>query len=111
MPATLTNQVHITTHALYHFYVPLKLLYHFISVSSDYRSDFSNGGKIVLNADNPTVNVSFTIVDDSIFELSENLSASLTFSNTAHPRVVLSPASVEIIILGDDGKSIILTFL
>ena len=61
---------------------------------------------IVLDADNTVLNVSFTIVDDSIFELIEELSASLSFSSSSVTGVTLDPTSAEITILDNDGKSI-----
>ena len=79
----------------------------FISVISDYITDLSSGGLIVINASNPTVNVSFTLIDDSVFETNETLFANLNFTFASHPPVLLDPVSVEIIILGDDGKSIL----
>ena len=62
---------------------------------------------IVLNASNPTVNVSFSLMDDSVLETNETLFANLNFTFVSHPRVTLDPVSVEVIILGDDGKSIL----
>ncbi len=61
---------------------------------------------IVLDAANTVLNVSFSIVDDSIFELIEELSASLSFSSSSVTGVTLDPTSAEIIILDNDGKSI-----
>ena len=84
----------------YNFFTP------FNSVSSDYLDDVSNNGMIVLNGDTSVLNVSFTIVGDSIFELLEELSASLSFSSSSVAGVTLAPTSAEIIILDNDGKSI-----
>ena len=61
---------------------------------------------IVLDADNTVLEISFSIVDDSIFELIETLSASLSFSSSSVTGVTLDPTSAEIIILDNDGKSI-----
>ena len=58
-----------------------------------------------MDASNPTVNISFSLVDDSVFEPIMTLFANLRFSVDAHPHVILDPASAEIIILDDDGKS------
>ena len=60
-----------------------------------------------MNASNPTMNVSFSLVDDSVFERIEILFADLSFSVDVHPHVILDPASAEVIILDDDGKSMI----
>ena len=79
----------------------------FISVTSDYSTDLSSGGLIVINASNPRVNVSFSLMDDSVFETDETLFANLNFTFASHPRVILNPISVKVIILGDDGKSIL----
>ena len=60
-----------------------------------------------MDASNPTVNISFSLMDDSVFEPIMTLFANLRFSVDAHPHVILDPASAEVIILDDDGKSII----
>ena len=78
----------------------------FYSVSSDYLNDLSDNGVIILNADNSVFNVSFSIMDDVTFELLEELTASLSFSGNLITLVTLDPNSAEIIILDNDGKSI-----
>ena len=60
-----------------------------------------------MNASNPTVNVTFSIMDDSVFEPNESLFVNLGFSFARLPGVTLDPTSAEVIILGDDGKFII----
>ena len=60
-----------------------------------------------MNASNPTVNVTFSIMDDSVFEPNETLFVNLGFSFASLPGVTLDPTSAEVIILGDDGKFII----
>ena len=60
-----------------------------------------------MNASNPTVNVSFSLVDDSVFERNETLFANLSFSVDALSGVILANASAVVVILDDDGKSII----
>ena len=60
-----------------------------------------------MNASNPTVNVSISLVDDSVCEPIETLFANLSFSVDALSGVILAPASSVVIILDDDGKSII----
>ena len=77
----------------------------FISVTSDYITDLSSGGVIVVNASNPRVNVSFSLIDDTVFETNETLFANLNFTFSSHTRVILDPISAEVIVLGDDGKS------
>ena len=77
----------------------------FLSVSSDYVNDLGSGD-IILTADNSSVTISFTLVDDSFYELTERLSASLSFSGAAIDRVTLDPSLAEVIINDDDGKYI-----
>lgn len=83
----------------------------FIAVSSDYLNDLSSGEVIILNASNPSMEISFSLVNDTIFELAEYLTASLQNSGDANQEVLFDPASVEIKIQDDDGNNneIILT--
>ena len=49
------------------------------------------------------INVSVTIPDDGIFELTELFNASLAFPGDPIPRVILAPDSAQVTILDDDG--------
>lgn len=61
-----------------------------------------------MNPNNPSVEISVPIVNDTIFEFSEYFSASLIkISGDANQEVLLDPASAEIKIQDDDGESII----
>ena len=51
-----------------------------------------------------TKDIPVPITDDGIFELTELLSASLTFPGAPIPRVILAPDSAEVTILDDDGQ-------
>ena len=49
-------------------------------------------------------NVQVSLTNDEVFELSETLTASLSFfRNEAPPRVTISPSSAEVRIEDDDG--------
>ena len=47
-----------------------------------------------------------TLINDSIFELTELFMADLRFVDAVPPRVTLDPAQAEIEILDDDGEFI-----
>ena len=49
------------------------------------------------------IDVSVTLLNDSIFELTEKFSATLSFPGDPLPGVTLSPDSAQITIFDDDG--------
>ena len=51
-----------------------------------------------------TVDASVLLVDDTIFELTEQFGASLAFPEAPPPRVTLEPDTAQVTILDDDGQ-------
>ena len=64
-----------------------------------------NEGYITLNVENPGRTFPFTVVNDSIYEIQENLSASLGVGAVENQvPVMFDPSLTEIFIIDDDGK-------
>ena len=73
-------------------------------------SDFSApilGQMLQFGPGNLTFNISLTLVDDDIFELTETLQASLSFpGGIAPPRVLINPGLATVTIFDDDSECI-----
>ena len=70
-------------------------------VGGDFLLDAA--GAYTLNASASNLSIQVPLIDDGVFELSETLTASLSFLNEAPPRVTISPSSAEVRIEDDDG--------
>ena len=69
---------------------------------SDYR-DFS-GIDFIFDSTTLTVDAPVSLIDDGIFELTEQFGASLAFPGAPPPRVTLAPDAAQVTILDDDGQ-------
>ena len=71
-------------------------------VGGDFLLDAA--GAYILSASESSFSVQVPLIDDGVFELTETLNASLSFSSAeAPPRVTISPDSAQITILDDDS--------
>ena len=70
-------------------------------------SDYTDIGVTIvsLSASQSQVTIPFALIDDDVLEITEQLSASLSFGATEFVRVSISPGSTEITILDDDSKT------
>ena len=67
----------------------------------DYFSPYRNQWYEITSLKN-SLTIDVPLIDDGVFELTERLSANLSF-RTESSRVTISPATAEITILDDDG--------
>ena len=69
-------------------------------------SDYTDIGVtiVTLTASQNQVTISFPLIDDDVFEITEQLSVSLSFEATEPPRVSISPNFAEISIFDNDSK-------
>lgn len=69
-------------------------------------SDYIDIGVMIvtLSATQNAVTITFPLIDDDVFEITELLSASLSFGVEEPARVTISPDSAQISILDDDSK-------
>ena len=69
-------------------------------------SDYSGFAGIDFTFDSTTLTVDALVplIDDAIFELTEQFGASLAFPGTPSPRVTLAPDAAQVTILDDDGQ-------
>ena len=70
-------------------------------------SDYTDIGVTIvsLSASQSQVTIPFHLIDDDVLEITEQLSASLSFGATEFVCVSISPGSTEITILDDDSKT------
>ena len=59
---------------------------------------------VTVTASQNQVTISFSLIDDDVFEITEQLSAGLSFEATEHARVSISPEFTEISIIDNDRK-------
>ena len=69
-------------------------------------SDYSGfaGIDFIFDSTTLTVDASVPLLDDAIFELTEQFGASLAFPGAPPPRVTLEPDAAQVTILDDDGQ-------
>ena len=69
-------------------------------------SDYTDNGVtiVTLSGSQSQVAISFPLIDDDVFEITEYLSATLSFEATELPRVSISPNFTEISIFDNDSK-------
>ena len=69
-------------------------------------SDYSGFAGIDFTFDSTTltIDISVPLIDDAIFELTEQFGASLAFPGAPPPRVTLAPDAAQVTILDDDGQ-------
>ena len=73
-------------------------------------SDYTNPGvrAFVLTPTMSSFNVNVSLINDTIFELTETFSASLSFlAGATHQSVTIAPANAQISILDDDSEACI----
>ena len=89
-----------------HGYVCYKALLYFllISTANDDYSATQSSSIVTIDSSTSRVDIAFPIVDDTFYELAENLFAVLSFApGGGNSMVVLSPNRVQVNILDDDG--------
>ena len=69
---------------------------------NDYNGLVGQQLQYTLNSTRNMINV--TIINDSVFEVTESFSVSLALPGSIPPRVTLAPNSAQITILDDDGQ-------
>jgi hypothetical protein len=77
---------------------------YFFAAGSDYNGPVAPQVDFILSSDVRIITFQLPLIDDTIFETSESLTASLSFPDPMPPRAFIEPGTANITIVDEDCK-------